>query len=578
MKTVSVMLIGLLFAPLLTAEEAYRTANITREVYDKSDTAFNDSLRVRTATMLAGAARVYPKEMQNRNLTLTKLIGVALNLDPENASANLANSMLKRGIQPDPDKTYKLTNDQLAAGLLNVATTLRKTARGSDLNLAGYLLSLADTLKPNDQNIISQIDIYERRQKLPSWDFATSDSFQATKAAASGEITKDTPEGYQNKNKDVMIAQAKINGLVVMKLGTGMMVGRTSEIIATYKKGDRSVIEFVRPVGQQMHTSMVEAKRAMQVRYPKVTPGKFELSFDDKYTGKDGGSAGSTITVLLLSMLEGIELSEDFAMTGDVTVDWEVRRVGGIRDKIRGAKLAGCRSVAIPAENERQLQEMALMDTADRFWEIQIFTAKTVTEAMEIARKNKSPKIAEAMKRFSNIQKYLASKKAMRLPYIDNLAKELRAILALTPNHASAKYLLYMMRPPRGATVTLNTSLQKLYEISGSLMADMSPVDHWRAAYASKQVDPKEAVKQLKAIQPRLHKDALPFQAAMIRCIINDDKFNKMREDNPGAVPREIYEELVDAQNKANETRRAFANLVQGIRSNQKLLETLINE
>ncbi|MFO7172652.1 MAG: Lon family ATP-dependent protease [Bacillota bacterium] len=88
----------------------------------------------------------------------------------------------------------------------------------------------------------------------------------------------------------------------------------------------------------------------------------------------DGPSAGLAITLAILSALEDLPLRQDVALTGEISLRGEVRAVGGIYEKIYGAKQAGMRKVLIPAENAREM--------VARVGGIEVVPVATVAEAL----------------------------------------------------------------------------------------------------------------------------------------------------------------------------------------------------
>ncbi len=72
---------------------------------------------------------------------------------------------------------------------------------------------------------------------------------------------------------------------------------------------------------------------------------------------KEGPSAGVTLAVSLLSLLTGIPVRSDIAMTGEITLRGKILPVGGIKEKIIAAHRYGLRHILLPAENEKDFRE-----------------------------------------------------------------------------------------------------------------------------------------------------------------------------------------------------------------------------
>ncbi len=97
---------------------------------------------------------------------------------------------------------------------------------------------------------------------------------------------------------------------------------------------------------------------------------------------KDGPSAGVAMVTALVSLLSGRPVRPRVAMTGELSLSGVVLPVGGIKEKVLGAKRAGIREVILPAENEPNVKE----DLQDHVLEgVEIHYARTVEQALEWA-------------------------------------------------------------------------------------------------------------------------------------------------------------------------------------------------
>ena len=73
---------------------------------------------------------------------------------------------------------------------------------------------------------------------------------------------------------------------------------------------------------------------------------------------KDGPSAGVTMTTCLVSALSGMPVRHDVAMTGEITLHGRVLPIGGLREKSMAAYRRGMKTVFIPWENQKDLEEV----------------------------------------------------------------------------------------------------------------------------------------------------------------------------------------------------------------------------
>ncbi len=78
----------------------------------------------------------------------------------------------------------------------------------------------------------------------------------------------------------------------------------------------------------------------------------------DGATPKDGPSAGAAMTTAFVSAMTGIPVRADVAMTGEITLRGEVTAIGGLKEKLLAALRGGIRTVLIPEENAKDLQDI----------------------------------------------------------------------------------------------------------------------------------------------------------------------------------------------------------------------------
>lgn len=96
---------------------------------------------------------------------------------------------------------------------------------------------------------------------------------------------------------------------------------------------------------------------------------------------KDGPSAGVALTIALASLLTGRPVHGDVAMTGEITLRGKVLPIGGVKEKVLAAHRAGIKKVLLPAQNERDLDDL----TADLLKEIEVILVDNIDKALEVA-------------------------------------------------------------------------------------------------------------------------------------------------------------------------------------------------
>ena len=115
-------------------------------------------------------------------------------------------------------------------------------------------------------------------------------------------------------------------------------------------------------LGDVMKESVEAARSVVRSRGRKlgITEDAFEkkdihIHFPEGATPKDGPSAGIAITTALVSVLTGIPVRADVAMTGEITLRGEVLPIGGLKEKLLAAHRGGIKLALIPEENVKDL-------------------------------------------------------------------------------------------------------------------------------------------------------------------------------------------------------------------------------
>jgi ATP-dependent Lon protease len=98
-------------------------------------------------------------------------------------------------------------------------------------------------------------------------------------------------------------------------------------------------------------------------------------------TPKDGPSAGLAMATSIISVVTGIPVRRDVAMTGEVTLRGRALPIGGLKEKLLAALRAGITTVIIPKENEKDLAEVP--DNVKTG--LKIIPVSTVGEVLKVA-------------------------------------------------------------------------------------------------------------------------------------------------------------------------------------------------
>jgi ATP-dependent Lon protease len=150
-----------------------------------------------------------------------------------------------------------------------------------------------------------------------------------------------------------------VTGLAWTEVGGEIL---TIESVLLPGKGN---IKHTGKLGDVMQESVSAALSYVRSRSTRfgIKPTLFEkrdihVHVPEGATPKDGPSAGVAMATSLVSVLTGIPIRRDIAMTGEITLRGRVLPIGGLKEKLLAALRAGIKTVFIPKDNEKDLAEI----------------------------------------------------------------------------------------------------------------------------------------------------------------------------------------------------------------------------
>lgn len=143
-------------------------------------------------------------------------------------------------------------------------------------------------------------------------------------------------------------------------------VGGDTLQIEVNKMPGKGEVELTGQMGDVMKESAIIAMSYVRSigRENKIKPelfkeNDFHVHIPEGAVPKDGPSAGVTMATALFSAITEKPVRSDLAMTGEVTLRGRVLPIGGLKEKILAAKMAGIREVLVPAENKKDIEEIS---------------------------------------------------------------------------------------------------------------------------------------------------------------------------------------------------------------------------
>lgn len=149
---------------------------------------------------------------------------------------------------------------------------------------------------------------------------------------------------------------------IVTGLAWTAVGGEILYIETLFTKGSGK-IHVTGQLGDVMKESAELAVSKVKALFPEkaqlFAENDLHIHVPDGATPKDGPSAGITLTTALASLLTGKAVPSTVAMTGEVSLQREMKPIGGLPEKLMAAERAGVKTVFIPADNAEDLEDVA---------------------------------------------------------------------------------------------------------------------------------------------------------------------------------------------------------------------------
>ena len=177
----------------------------------------------------------------------------------------------------------------------------------------------------------------------------------------------------------------EVTGLAWTEVGGDLLTIETASVLGKGK------LSYTGSLGDVMKESIQAAMTVVRARAEKlgINPEFHEkrdihIHVPDGATPKDGPSAGIAMCTALVSCLTGNPVKSEVAMTGEISLRGKVLPIGGLKEKLLAAHRGGIKTVIIPKDNVKDLEDIP--ENAKR--DLNIHAVETIDEVLTIALEN----------------------------------------------------------------------------------------------------------------------------------------------------------------------------------------------
>lgn len=179
-------------------------------------------------------------------------------------------------------------------------------------------------------------------------------------------VTASNLEQYLGKRKFILEkADKKPQTGIVRGLAWTSVGGDTLQIEVNMMPG-KGEIDLTGQLGDVMKESAIIAMSYVRsigkengIKPEVFKENDFHIHIPEGAVPKDGPSAGITMATAIFSAITGRKVRSDLAMTGEVTLRGRALPIGGLKEKLLAAKMAGIREVLVPVENRKDIEEIS---------------------------------------------------------------------------------------------------------------------------------------------------------------------------------------------------------------------------
>ncbi|MEP3279998.1 MAG: S16 family serine protease, partial [Stappiaceae bacterium] len=244
----------------------------------------------------------------------------------------------RRHLLPKTEKEHGLRDGEFSIDDESMRLVIRRYTREAGVrNLERELATLArkavkEILTSESESIAVSVDVVESYLGVPRFRF--------------GEAEEEDLVGV-------------VTGLAWTEVGGDIL---TIEGVMMPGKGKMTVTGNLRDVMKESISAAASYVRSRAVDFG-IEPPQFEkrdihVHVPEGATPKDGPSAGIAMATTVVSIMTGIPIRREIAMTGEITLRGRVLPIGGLKEKLLAALRAGIKKVIIPEENAKDLADI----------------------------------------------------------------------------------------------------------------------------------------------------------------------------------------------------------------------------